>query len=122
MARIEIREGTTLVVLEVYDGLVQSSIFHCGGVQTYGCDFLFYLLVKYNGVNCFVVDFDSAITGNIQLTLETETDPRIPFLDVLVQRNAHNFQYSIHGKPTCTNSLNTSSQIKTVRLKSLLRR
>ena len=44
------------------------------------------------------------ISESIQFTLETEKDSRIPFLDVLVQRNTYNFQNSVHRKPTSTNS------------------
>ena len=45
----------------------------------------------------------NTISKNIQFTLETETDSRIPFLDVLVLRNTHKLQYSVYRKPTSTN-------------------
>ena len=62
MARLEINTGTKLVVWEVCDGLFRSSVFHCGGVGTYGyVFFLFYMWVKFdNGVNYCVVDYVSA--------------------------------------------------------------
>ena len=54
-------EGAKLVVAEVGGGLVQSSVVHCGGVRTYGCNFLFNLWVKFdNGVSYCVIDFESA--------------------------------------------------------------
>ena len=40
---------------------------------------------------------------NLQFTLETETDGKIPYLDVLIIRNVNKLNFTVYRKPTHNN-------------------
>ena len=47
----------------------------------------------------YILSIMNSIDPSIQFTYETETDNRLPFLDVLVSRNGSTFETSVYRKP-----------------------
>ena len=67
------------------------------------------MYVRYVDDICVVIDKFHKLTdlkevfelnSVLKFTFETEVSKRMPFLDVLIDRNNHNFETSVHVKPT----------------------
>ena len=53
-----------------------------------------------------LLDHLNTYDRNLQFTLDVETENKLPFLDVLIIRNADKLDFNIYRKPTQNNNSN----------------